>query len=152
MIFYLSFASRPNKLHHKYFRMSGLAPYSLQYIIFLSICLSFHTILSKEEIKIQNLKRFTFKIKDTSQLQRLWIEMGNSNIFQTCKKFSKFKSLWIKKNMWNQINYTYRRSSFIPVVYYILKSFDESSMNLQYGRENHLVRCICLNSFSFDGK
>ena len=33
MIFYLSFASRPNKLHHKYFRMSGLAPYSLQYII-----------------------------------------------------------------------------------------------------------------------
>ena len=36
MIFYLSFASSPNKLHHKYFRMSGLAPYSLQYIIFLN--------------------------------------------------------------------------------------------------------------------
>ena len=85
-------------------------------ISFHMLVISYHLVQRRN--KNSKSKKICFKIKDTSQLQRLWIEMGNSNIFQTCKKFSKFKSLWIKKkNMWNQINYTYRLPSFISVLY-----------------------------------
>ena len=63
-------------------------------ISFHMLVISYHLVQRRK--KIQKSKKIYSKSK-TSQLQRLWIEIGNSNIFQTCKKFSKFKSLWIKK-------------------------------------------------------